>query len=77
MLLALRDSLLGGCLISSDKVGGGRLVLILENAGDDIAHTEVAASNAGLQDPSPALLVGLDLVAVAHLLEEIHHSAEL
>ena len=77
VLLALSGGLLGEVLVGGDKVGGGRLELGLEDADDNVAHAEVARGNAGLKDPDPGLLVGLDLVAVAHLLKEVHHGAEL
>ena len=77
VLLALGGGLLGVLLVSGGELGGGVLELELKNAEDRVSETVVLVVDASLHDPDPALLVGLDLVTVAHLLKEVHHGAEL
>ena len=77
VLLALGGGLLGVLLVGGDELGGGVLVLKLEDAEDGVSEAVVLVVDASLHNPDPALLVGLDLVTVAHLLKEVHHGAEL
>jgi hypothetical protein len=64
-------------LVGSDEVSGTGLALLLHHALNDVADAEVVALDRLAHDPGPRFLVGLDVVAVAHFLEQIHHGAEL
>ena len=77
VLLTLAGSLGGVSLVGRDQVGRGATRLLLHDVDDDVAEAEAAAGNALLKNPGPRLLIGLDLVAVAHLLDQIHHGTEL
>jgi hypothetical protein len=77
VFLALGLGLLGVGLVGGGEVSGAAAGLELQDALDDVAVAEAAGLHALLHDPGPGLLVGLDVAAVAHLLHEVHHGAEL